>query len=154
MCFHFSLKCSFLNVLGFVILDPVVYILFFEAKTRRRQMTVKLLNGRFTLFLEVANVSKVIRKRCTGRACTLRYHILGTMGPRGVGGQALLRASAVMSFWQSLEGVRCCRHSLTPLLPLTQRYLVALCHFQRVMEGFMGHLLWYAVNNQKGIFPS
>lgn len=53
-------------------------------------MTVKLPNREFTLFLEVANVNKVIRKRCTGRACTLRCH--GALRSRG---QAVLRPSAV-----------------------------------------------------------
>lgn len=87
-------------MLGFITSDPVAYIfLFLEAVTGRRQMTVKLPNGGFTLSLEVANLSRVIRKRGSGRACTLRCHH-GHHGALRSGGQAFLRASSVMSFWQ------------------------------------------------------
>lgn len=65
------------------------------------QMTVKLPNAEYTLLLEVANVNKVIGKRCTRRACTLRWHS-GHHGALRSRWQALLRASAVMSFWHSL----------------------------------------------------
>lgn len=63
-------------------------------------MTAKLPNEEFTLLLAVANVNKIIRKRCTGRACTLRWHS-GHHGALRSREQAL-RASAVRSFWHSL----------------------------------------------------
>lgn len=61
---------------------------------------MKLPNREFIFFLELANVKKLIRKRCTGRACILKCHS-GHHGALRSRGQAL-RASAVMSFWQSL----------------------------------------------------
>lgn len=96
------------------------FIVLLNAVTGRRQMTVQLPNGEFTLFLKVANLSKVIREQCLRGTCTMSCHpgILGILVALRSGGQEFPRASAA-----------CCRRALTPLLPSAERHLMALRQF-------------------------
>lgn len=97
---HFYLGCTFLNLLQ-ILLHFSYFVVLLGAVTGRRQRTAKLPNREFTLFLEVANLSKAIRKRCLRGACTLRWRPRILVALRIA---VFPRAPAVVRFWQLLGG--------------------------------------------------
>lgn len=116
----------------------------------RRQMTAKLPNWEFTLLLEAENPSKAIRERFIRGTCTMRCHP-GIFVAMRSGGRCLLEHRQwrfAVSFWEGGGAAGTRWHPSWGQL----RGSLWLCA-SSAGSWSAYHLLWYAVNNQKGILP-